>query len=325
MKRIYLDQNKWIDLAAAVRGLEKGKRFEDAFLVLRAGVEAGDLSLPLSSAHYMETSVRRHWRSRRDLALTMVAFSQLQTIAPLQAVIPAEIDRALRSLTGRPARPRLLRPFGVGASHAFAEGIPSYRLPEQVVWQVADRWGLQGDINRLREIMLLTGPTPAEEAELPDFKPLSHLAVAEQYAKDKEALRTLRKAEGWQKGERAQRLAKAQAFADHIDWINDALERAQLSADVITAGGQESMNAFLRSVPTMWASSELERVRHAGSQRGWERQDLLDITALSVASVYCDVVVTERFWVDAATRAGLESELGTTFLTRLQDLPAQVV
>lgn len=73
------------------------------------------------------------------------------------------------------------------------------------------------------------------------------------------------------------------------------------------------------------ASSEFERLRHAGSQREWERQDLLDITALAVASVYCDVVVTERLWVDAAKRAGLASRLNTTFLRHVEDLPAHVV
>lgn len=151
VKRVYLDQNKWIDLAAAARGLKKGTRFQDALLVAKAGVEAGELSLPLSSAHYMETNVRRQWRSRRDLALTMVALSQLHTIAPIQAVIPPEIDRALQAVAGRPTSPRDLRPFGFGASHAFATEIPPYQLPEQVVWHVADSWGLEGDVNRLRD------------------------------------------------------------------------------------------------------------------------------------------------------------------------------
>jgi hypothetical protein len=325
VKRVYLDQNKWIDLAAAVRGLKKGERYQDALLVIEAGVEVGDLSLPLSSAHYMETNVRRDWRSRRDLAMTMAALSQMHTIAPIQAVIPPEIDRALQTGAARPGSPRELKPFGFGAGHAFAEDIPPYRLPEHIVWQVADRWGLEGDINRVREIMLLAGPTPTEEAEMPDFKPLAHLAVAEQYARDKEALRDRRRAAGWEKGERAERIAHAQAFADHIDVINEALELAQLSSDVVTGDGRAGMSRFLRSVPTLWASSELERLRHSGSQREWERQDLLDITALAVASVYCDVVVTERVWVDAAQRAGLDAKLQTTFLRRVDDLPAHLV
>jgi hypothetical protein len=325
MKRVYLDQNKWIDLARALRGLDKGEKFQDALLVVTAGVEAGNLSLPLSSAHYIETNVRRDWRSRLELAISMAALSQLHTIAPMQAVIPPEIDRALRGIAGRPTSPRLLRPFGFGASHAFAEEIPPYRLPDRVVWEVADRWGLEGDINLLREIRLIAGPTPNEEAEMPDFKPFAHLAAAEDYGRDKEELRRRRRAEGWHKGERARQLAELQAFADHIEVMSEALERAHLDVDVITADGRPGMTRFLKSVPTMWASSELERLRHTADQRQWERQDLMDISALAVASVYCDVVVTEVRWVDAAKRAGLDSGLDTTFLSRVEDLPAHVV
>jgi hypothetical protein len=82
VKRVYLDQNKWIDLARAVNGVAGGERFEEVRLVLEAGVESGELSLPLSSAHYMETQNRRQWRSRRQLGETMLAFSKLQTVAP---------------------------------------------------------------------------------------------------------------------------------------------------------------------------------------------------------------------------------------------------
>jgi hypothetical protein len=245
VKRIYLDQNKWVDFARAARGLQHGEKFQDALLLVTAGVEAGELSLPLSSAHYIETNVRRDWRSRLDVAISMVALSQLHTIAPMQAVIPPEIDRALQGIAGRPTSPRQLRPFGFGASHAFAEKMPPYR-PERVVWRVADRWGLEGDINSLREITLLAGPTPTEEAETPEFKPLAHLAVAERYARDREQLRQRRRAEGWHKGERAWQLAELQAFADHIDVMNEALERAHLDADVITADGRPGMTRFLQ-------------------------------------------------------------------------------
>jgi hypothetical protein len=107
--------------------------------------------------------------------------------------------------------------------------------------------------------------------------------------------------------------------------MSEALERAHLDVDVITAAGRPGMTRFLKSVPTMWASSELERLRHTADQRQWERQDLMDISALAVASVYCDVVVTEVRWVDAAKREGLDSGLDTTFLSRVEDLPAHVV
>lgn len=325
MKRIYLDQNKWIDLARANKGLPQAAAFDDTLLVLRAAVASGEVSLPLSSAHYMETQTRRSWESRRDLATTMAELSRMHAIAPPSAVIPPELDRALQSFFGRPASPRPLRPFGVGASHAFGIEIPPYRIPEQLLPRVADRWGVERNANRLLEVMLLAGPSPLDEAEMPDYKPLSHLEIGEDYARKKEALREVRRAAGWHKGERADRVATAQALSDHIDVINEALEFAGVSADAIYEGGQEALSALLEAVPTMLASSELERLRHTASEKVWERQDLMDIGALPVAGVYCDVVVTERFWVDAAQRAKLDEKLDTVFLARLDDLPPHIV
>lgn len=325
MKRIYLDQNKWIDLAAADKGLAKGAAFDDALVLLRAAVAAGAVSLPLSSAHYIETNNRRHWESRRDLAATMVEFSRMHTVAPPDALVPAEVDRALSQFFDSRATPRPLRPFGTGASHAFHRDIPTYRVPEPLVSLVADRRGFERSASQVLELVLLAGLPPEGEAKIPDYNPLSHLQVGEQYARDKQALRETREAADWHKGERAERVAKAQAFTDHQEVINEALELAGLSADVLYSEGIEGMTKFLDAVPTIFASSELERLRHSASQKTWERQDLTDISALSVASVYCDIVVTERVWVDAAQRARLDNKFGTFFLPRLDDLPAHIV
>jgi hypothetical protein len=325
MKRIYLDQNKWIDLAAASKGLAKGEPFADALVLVRAAVAAGTASLPLSSAHYMETNARRHWRSRRDLAVVMADLSRMHTVAPADALVPPELDRALQFTFGRPNTVRPLQPFGVGASHAFAREIPRYRIPSALVPLVADRWGVEREANRILEMLLLAGPSPEDEAQLPGFRPVAHLEVAKRWAIDKETLRERRRSAGWNKGNRAAQVASAQAFSDYLDVINEALGRADISADLLTAGGAADMTAFLERVPTIFASSELERLRHVSSQKEWERQDLLDISALSVAAVYCDIVVTERFWVRAAQRARLTERFGTLFLRSLEDLPRHLV
>lgn len=54
MLRIYLDQNKWVDLARAATGHRLGKPFKDALDLCRAGVDAGTLSFPLDMYRYWE-------------------------------------------------------------------------------------------------------------------------------------------------------------------------------------------------------------------------------------------------------------------------------
>ncbi len=324
MRRVYLDQNKWIDIARADHDRPGSERFTDALVFLRAAVESQQVSLPLSSAHYMETANRRHWESRRDLGVTMASLSRFHAIAPVDAVVPPEIDRALQRFFDPSLPTRALQPFGVGVAHAFNKPVAPYRLPDHLRDRVDDPEAFERAANQYQELALLIGPSPEDEEELEGYHPLAHLSVGESYAEAKEQLRALRQPEGWHKGERASRVAAASAFADHLDPINDAFERAGLPAGLLLAQGRDAVSAFIAAVPTMFTSSEFERLRHASSKR-WERQDLSDIASLGVAAVYCDVVVTEKLWVDAARRAKLDHKLNTAFLTGVDQLVAELV
>ncbi len=48
MKRVYLDQNKWIDLLAIAKGKRVEQRLTDVLRVVVAGAGIGHLSFPLS-------------------------------------------------------------------------------------------------------------------------------------------------------------------------------------------------------------------------------------------------------------------------------------
>jgi len=326
MKRIYLDQNKWIDLARAVNGTEGGKRFDDLRLVLAAGVASHGLSLPLSSAHYIETQNRREWESRRRLGQVMLAFSQLQTMAPADGLLPAELDRAIVSLFGAAQSPRPLQVFGSGFAHAFAEDREPWRVPNEQRAGLADPSALEREANDLLERAALLGPTPElEAAGIPGFDPFSHLRVGERYAEANEKLRDIRVEEGWNSGERSMRVARATAVTDRLPQVEEAFRRAGLSIDVLIDGGQEGMDAFVEAVPTVLASSELERHRNVASQKPWERQDLNDIGSLSVAFSYCDIAVTENLWTDAAERSDLPEKFGTVVISDLAELTEHIL
>jgi hypothetical protein len=324
MKRIYLDQNKWVDLARAAQGLPQGKRFTDVLLILRQGVSESRISLPLSAARYTETHARREWRSRRQLGETMLEFSRLHAMAPQSALVPGEIDRALNAQFGRPQDVRPVQPFGTGAGFALAREIPPYRIPLALRVSVPDPETFERRANQLQEKVLLLGMEPAQEAAIPGFEPLTYLEVGEKYAKGKEELRRLRKEAGWHKGERAARLAKAQTFSDFQEVIEEAMSRAGLHKELLSLG-QAGMSAFPEAVPTMHVMSELERHRETASEKEWERQDLSDLGSLSVAFAHCDIVVTEKFWVDVAGRSKFGEKFQTIILRHLDELPKYLV
>jgi hypothetical protein len=78
--------------------------------------------------------------------------------------------------------------------------------------------------------------------------------------------------------------------------------------------GRDGLTAFLGDFPTRSVTLDLRRDKHAQGQQQWEPNDLNDMVALPIAAVYCDVVVTERQWVNRMRRAGVAQRFETRLM-----------
>lgn len=286
MKRIYLDQNKWIDLMRAKHGQKSGARFEDALTVARAGVERGLVSFPLSLTHYMEVTHRQNWQSRHRLAETMAELSRFHALAPQEHVVPAELDGALHARFGRPLKPRPLQVFGVGIKHAWGQDDLIIPLPKEL--PRAERLRFEQALSGWYELEMLRGP--AANTPLPWLDTTAHRHVAANYQKQEQQLSERLKRAGWGKGDRLRRVMLASALLDILDVINNVMEEARVSGDELIDLGEEGLTQFLQDLPSRWVLFEMRRDLHARGQH--EETDLNDLAALSIAVAYCDVVVT---------------------------------
>ena len=308
MKRVYLDMNKWIDLSRAYHAHTAGRAYRDALTVAQAGVEAGVLSFPLSSAHYKELAHRKDWRSRYRLAEVMEVLSRFHAIASLIEVVPAELDRALQGRFGRPVECLPLQPFGFGVAFAFHDSELRYAAPA-VLPDGVTRRELEAVLRIPFEREMLRGlakDTPAHGIDL-----TWHFQLLEGYAKRQNERGVLLRELGYAKGDALERATMAKVIADIVEPFKEALTRARVSADEFTT--REQLTSLLQSIPSEWIVYEFERARHACGG-DWKRGDLTDICALSVAVVYCDVVVTEKQWVHILRAAGLD-KLNNTVVT----------
>lgn len=104
-----------------------------------------------------------------------------------------------------------------------------------------------------------------------------------------------------------------------------ALALAGIPEDTFMALGPDGLTGFLRGVSTRWVVTRLRGVVRANKSRAWEGNDLRDLAALSLAVVYCDVVVTERQWAAAIRRLGFDEKFGTFVTHRLTDLRDRMV
>jgi hypothetical protein len=312
MKRVYLDQMKWIDLARA-----------DTLLVARRGVDNGLVSFPLSSIHYIETAKRRDERSRRALARTMATLSRFHTIASPRALVPPEIDLALHRRFGRPTNPRAPEAFGVGVAHALNIEADPCALPEGLPIDPQLARNLEAQMASLYEWYALAGLPPGLEVDQ-GFYDRWQTDVATDLAAQQEALRVVRTRDGWHVGERSRRVATAAAFLGWQDEMSEALARAELGWDDVFSLDYGGMTALLETMPTIHVASELQRQREAAANSPWSSHDVADVFFLMGAVVYCDIVVTERQWVDLIRRSGLDDLHGTVMLSDLGELPQYI-
>lgn len=77
---IYLDQNKWIDLARSIIKPEDNPKFVDVATLIQAKSENGEWTLPISMVHFFETCSRSDVASRTRLAKVMSKLSQNKSI-----------------------------------------------------------------------------------------------------------------------------------------------------------------------------------------------------------------------------------------------------
>jgi len=76
---VYLDQNKWIELAKIFHGKDKSERAKSIQKEIEASLECGYI-YPLSEVHYMEFARIRNNERRSRLGKVMWEYSKGQTL-----------------------------------------------------------------------------------------------------------------------------------------------------------------------------------------------------------------------------------------------------
>lgn len=164
--------------------------------------------------------------------------------------------------------------------------------------------------------MLLAGP-PADLPVAGIAQP--PLQFGEDFAKD-ENEQVQRFGEYGADKDTRRRAVAARMLLNLRDPIHDAQKRAMVSTDDLLGLGAEGVTDLMRDLPSQAGVLELTWLQHDNPQTRWHANDLNDVTYLSVAVAYCDVVVTERKWTHLFTRCDTFERFGTVVLSDLADL-----
>jgi hypothetical protein len=129
LKFVYLDQNKWIEIAQIYHGKNPNPASRRALSLIRDKIEQGVAVFPLSWVHYIETAKNSNHEQRRRLGTVMWELSRGYTMASSYHLICYELETALAQRFQN-ISPRALNLLSTGYAHTFGKGY-SYRLPEE--------------------------------------------------------------------------------------------------------------------------------------------------------------------------------------------------
>jgi hypothetical protein len=319
MLSVYLDQNKWIDLARARYGRQDGERFRIAYELAAAAQSRHIARFPLSTIHYIEMYNTKNAARRDRLARTMQEVSGMETIVDSSRILPVEIDRALHSRFGRPLIPRRVEIFGVGVGHAFGIDDTRYHVPDELRHRIENVDIFELRANELMEFELLAGPP--EDFPLPWLVTDAHTGPSKRFKQQE--IELAQKFESNQiDAPTRDRTITAWELMDIWDQVSEGLIRAGIGISEFLELGAEGLTEFLEDLPSRHVAVVLQRARHRDSNLPRKDSDLLDIAALAVAVAYCDVVVTERFWTHLLKSNHLDELFGTTVLSDVAELSA---
>jgi hypothetical protein len=316
MRRVYLDQNAWIALAAVHYGKSKNEAIADALVVAEAGVEAGRVSFPLSYSHYYETYRRGDPASRQRLGRFMGDLARFHAIAAAPDVLETEVRVALAARGGWPA-PAPPKVFGIGAKHAFGDAVASYFSDPEAEARAVAKFGSEV-ASRYFEEALLMGPP--ERLPWGDVRPPSRESSQKQLALETETA-TLLRTEGHTR-DLAHRVVLAQEVSDMWDLVRRLMDEMHVPEGSRPASA-EAMTSFVFDLPAKGLITRMRMTGHENPKFRWQIGDLNDLAALGMAGAYCDVVVAEKQWGDVLARH--RDHCRAKVITRVADLAAALV
>jgi hypothetical protein len=280
---LYLDQNKWIELAREYHGRSNSSAAQRALERMAPLITDGRLVAPLSAIHYMETHRHPDPSRRKRLGRCMIALSRGCTVAPWKLVLRHEVSRALRrtnlSITEIP-----LAYLGRGLRHAFGQELEPYQVPEELrhVMPVDLRKRIEATVEASLEASALTGVS-----DLVDIAtlPLPHSMRNHTFrAKRDELNATIDQVPK----EKRDDFLYAASFLDIASVIHDVLTEQEAALLDLGALDMDFVRTFVNSLPSRRADLQINRQSIRNPRLRAKLSDLDDFASLSPAVAYCD-------------------------------------
>ncbi len=310
MRIVYLDQNKWIELARAAK---YPTQYPDVFALLNGlfdEVAEKQLVLPLTFSNIYETQKVNDPRQRHELALIQSALSQGVVFRGRYKRLQAEIGDFVRSVYCVPAAERPDNWFLSDVVFESVMEIGDKRLPaisEKVTEFIR---------SRPADIMfdyLTNCPEEIRKQAVRDFS---------------EGLDQLRRRIEARRSEHASECASMRRniygvllMIGESDLILEYASAAGAKWESLGDAGGAIARRMMFDVPTYHIEREIT-MRIESQKRDITENDFRDMQSFCAALAYSDIVVAEKHFSSLAMQAGLDKKCKTLISTDLLSLSA---
>lgn len=310
MRVIFLDQNKWIDLARGMK--DPSHAAAPVFQQLRQQVEAGRVICPLTITQILETAKRNDLRTRTDVATAQAVLSRGHVYRSRKARLLVEMRIALHKIFDEdPVALPQHWAIVPGFTQAFETFDTAVGEPAQVRVTHFLNQHLDPAAQYL-DFMLNQDDARRREGTLA-------------FAADSAALLTrIEERRGLMTGSTTDlryRTYAAKLFLDHQGYVAHMLQVIGHTVEEMKALGGEAVLQFMRDVPSLDVEAHL--AARLESQTGpLDVNDIRDVLSFYTAIPYSERLVSEKNFVSFARQAKLDKKYNVALHTNLQEVQA---
>lgn len=305
MSIVYLDQNKWIELARAIKRPDEHSDLQPLVSKIRAAVGTGSLVLPLTSTNIYETHKVKDPERRCDLAYVQSVLSKGFVVRGRQKRIETELTTVLADcyqITTPPSAD--LQWF---LSDAFFEAFCEYN-DDRLDFEVAENF-----VNFVRT-------NPAELlfhylAELPED---ARKDSVKNFTDGSERLRSQvedrRAKHAGESQSMRRKIYSALMMIGDIERIIRVANGLGIPWKEVGDIGSPNAMRIMNEVPTYYIEREIA-LRLEAQSRPIHENDFRDMQSFCAVIPYVDLVIGEKQFVNLARQAGLDKKFDTLLET----------
>jgi hypothetical protein len=306
---VYLDQNKWIELARAIKHPADYPAQHSLLESIAREIDAGRLVLPLTAANIYETHKINDPQRRHQLAILQATASQGLVFRGRHRRLETELHDVLCAIYGRPSAPRAADWF---LSNTFFEAFADWD-DERLGLTISERAMRLIRSEPARSLYRYLVATPD------DIRTTAVKKFTEGSERLRQRIEERRRQHVGETFAMRRRIQSALLMINEIDLILKLANKAGIPWSAVSDIGRTTARRIIEDVPTYYVEREIA-VRLEAQKRPIEENDFRDMQSLCAVIPYADNVIGENQFINLAKQARLGRRYNTLLGTDILDL-----